>query len=118
MLDEAFFSGDKQIKGLIKALCTETTINIEAKNKDTITVDFFANLIFISNEDVVVPMDAQERRFVVIQADERYAGDHTTNPEAREYFEKLHHEINNPPLKACREQMEKHWKLSAQVMWS
>jgi hypothetical protein len=103
--DEAFFSGDKEIKGQIKALCTEDTIYVEGKHKDMLRLEFVANLIFISNEQIVVAMDSSERRFVFLQVDDQYAGAHAHNPAAAGYFDKLYAEIRNGGVEAFLHQM-------------
>ena len=64
-LDEAFWAGDKQGEGTLKALITESTLMIEPKG-----VDSFADAQQaqdpdgISNNDWVVPASADERRYL------------------------------------------------------
>lgn len=64
--DEAFWAGDKDGEGLIKALVTEDTIQIERKYMDVKSQKNFIRLIVASNNDWVVPAMANERRFCVI----------------------------------------------------
>ena len=65
VLDEAFWSGDKQAEGTLKDLVTGTTHVIEHKGKETFTVDNKTRIAIIGNEDWLVPASHDERRFAV-----------------------------------------------------
>ena len=64
--DEAFWAGDKKAEGVLKALITEDTIQIEMKGKDVITFRNHIRLLVSSNHGWVVPVGNDERRFFVI----------------------------------------------------
>jgi hypothetical protein len=64
--DEAFWAGDKKAEGVLKAMITEDTIQIEMKGKDVITFRNHIRLLVTSNQDWVVPAGNEERRFFVI----------------------------------------------------
>jgi hypothetical protein len=64
--DEAFWAGDKKAEGVLKALITEDTIQIEMKGKDVITFRNHIRLLVSSNHEWVVPAGNEERRFFVI----------------------------------------------------
>ena len=64
--DEAFWAGDKKAEGVLKAMITEDTIQIEMKGKDVITFRNHIRLLVSSNHDWVVPAGNEERRFFVI----------------------------------------------------
>lgn len=64
--DEAFWAGDKKAEGVLKAMITEDTIQIEMKGKDVITFRNHIRLMVSSNSEWVVPAGNEERRFFVI----------------------------------------------------
>lgn len=63
--DEAFFAGDRQHEGVLKALITEPTLPIEGKGRDLVEVINMLHLFISSNSDWVVPAAIDERRFFV-----------------------------------------------------
>jgi len=69
-IDESFI--DKTIiKEKIKRLTTADSINMEAKGRDTIRMDFFGKLILSSNtEDNFIKMDEDDNRFFVVKVPE------------------------------------------------
>jgi hypothetical protein len=70
--DEAFFAGDRKHEGILKALITERSIDVEAKYAAARNVRNCLHILMASNDDWVVPAGAQERRFCVIDvADSR-----------------------------------------------
>jgi len=64
--NEAFWAGDKKSEGVLKAMITEDTIQIEMKGKDVITFRNHIRLMVSSNNEWVVPAGNEERRFFVI----------------------------------------------------
>lgn len=66
--DEAFWAGNKQAEGVLKGLVTEDTLSIEMKGVDVGQFPNFIRLILATNNDLVVPASAEQRRFVVIDA--------------------------------------------------
>lgn len=70
VLDEAFWSGDKQAEGIIKDLITGNTHVIEHKGKEPYTVDNRTRVVIIGNEDWLVPATHDERRFAVFEVGE------------------------------------------------
>ncbi len=69
-IDESFI--DKTIiKEKIKRLTTTDSINMEAKGRDTIRMDFFGKLVLSSNtEDNFIKMDEDDNRFFVVKVPE------------------------------------------------
>lgn len=65
VLDEAFWSGDKQMEGILKDLITGHHHVIEHKGQEAYKVDNCTRVIIIGNEDWVVPASEDERRFAV-----------------------------------------------------
>jgi hypothetical protein len=64
-LDEAFWSGDKSSEGVLKSLITDPNLQIEHKGHESYTVPSRLRIIVMSNEDWVVPVTEEERRFAV-----------------------------------------------------
>jgi hypothetical protein len=65
-LDEAFWGGDKKLKGAIKKLITEKNVTVEKKYLNSYNTEIFFNVILASNEDKVVNIDLDQRRFIVL----------------------------------------------------
>jgi hypothetical protein len=82
-LDEAFWAGDKQGEGVLKALITEKSIPIEPKGVDLFSVPNRLKIIIASNSDWVVPASGDERRYFVLDVSSARRGD-------LDYFDKLH----------------------------
>lgn len=70
VLDEAFWSGDKQAEGKLKGITTAPEIMIERKGKEPYMVDNLVRLVVIGNEDWLVPASADERRYAVFDVGE------------------------------------------------
>jgi hypothetical protein len=64
--DEAFFAGDPRHKSVLKVLITEETLAIERKGLDLHQTANFLHIIIASNDDHLVPSQAKERRFFVL----------------------------------------------------
>ena len=68
--DEAFYAGDKKHAAVLKALVTEELITIEAKGVDAEAAPNYSHIILASNSTWVVPADADDRRFLVLDVNE------------------------------------------------
>jgi hypothetical protein len=86
--DEAFWAGDKQAEGVIKALITEDKTVIESKGKDAIVIDNHVRLLLASNSQWIVPAGFDERRFLVLDVGDRNAQDH-------KFFSRLADQMDN-----------------------
>lgn len=82
VLDEAFWSGDKESEGILKDLITGDHHVIEHKGKETYKVANLTRVVIIGNEDWLVPASVDERRFAVFQMGEG-------KMQNRKYFEEL-----------------------------
>lgn len=82
VLDEAFWSGDKQAEGKLKGITTAPEIMIERKGKEPYMVDNLVRLVVIGNEDWLVPASYDERRYAVFDVGEGRKKD-------GEYFHKM-----------------------------
>ncbi|MBC7621482.1 MAG: PriCT-2 domain-containing protein [Candidatus Saccharibacteria bacterium] len=87
-VDEAFWAGDKQGENVLKGLVTEPTIQIEGKGANVITAANRLHIMMASNSNWVVPAGARERRFCVLQVNDRHIQDHT-------YFAAIDEEMLN-----------------------
>jgi hypothetical protein len=74
--DEAFFAGDKQGEGTLKALITERVLFIEGKFKVPQQYRNRLHVIMASNSEWVVPASDDERRYFVLDVSDARAQDH------------------------------------------
>jgi hypothetical protein len=86
--NEALWGGNKKEIGTVKAMVTEQTCLIEGKGKDRIVVRNFKHIILSSNEDWPIHLDADDRRFFVLQVSEKHKEDHA-------YFKAVQEELND-----------------------
>ena len=91
--NEATWGGDKQSEGVLKALITDKNRYIEYKGKDGFFIENFARVIIASNNDWVVPMGMDDRRFVSCNVSKTRVGD-------GEYFKAIHDQMENGGLEA------------------
>jgi phage/plasmid-associated DNA primase len=91
--DEAIFGGDRPTLNKMKALVTESVLNVEGKGIDAKQASNYINFIFASNEKSVLPIDHDNRRYMILDVCDMYsptvAKDNGTQNEAREYWSKL-----------------------------
>ena len=81
--DEAFYSGDKQHEGVLKALITEPQVTIERKGIDAISQPNYLKILMATNSNYAVPATKDERRYCVMDVSSARIGDHV-------YFNALH----------------------------
>lgn len=82
VLDEAFWSGDKQAESTLKDIITGERHVIEHKGKEPYTVANLARVAIIGNESWLVPATHDERRFAVFNVGDGRKQD-------RRYFSQL-----------------------------
>lgn len=75
-LDEAFYAGDKSAEGVLKGLITSNIQNIEMKGKDVFKVGNHVNCIIASNNDWIVSVSSNERRYFVLDVEKKHIQDH------------------------------------------
>jgi hypothetical protein len=73
--DESFFGYDKQVKGTLKGDVTDPDLEIEPKGVDVYTIKNIALRIYASNEGVALPIDLDDRRFLVLDVSNAHQGD-------------------------------------------
>ncbi len=86
--DEAIWGGDRKAESTLKSLISEPKEVIEYKGKDAVRMDNYKRIIFATNSDWVVPVDKDDRRYVVLDV----AGN---NKKDRGYFGRLIQEMEN-----------------------
>ena len=82
VLDEAFWSGDKEAEGVVKDLVTGQEHLIELKGKESYTVRNLTRVVVIGNEEWLVPASADERRWAVFEVGDGRKQD-------KHYFEEM-----------------------------
>lgn len=86
--DEAIAPGDKGAESRLKGLITEPDLTIEGKGENLVTEPNHLHVVMASNEDWVVPAQADERRYAVFDV----ASDHQQD---RAYFEAMADQLDN-----------------------
>jgi hypothetical protein len=87
-IDEAFWAGNKQAEGVLKAMVTEDTVNIEPKGCDVYRVKNHIRILMASNNDWIVPAGMDERRFFVVRASDKHVQD-------TPYFSRIQKQMDN-----------------------
>lgn len=85
--DEATWGGDKRSEGALKALVTNRTITVEMKGKERFVIDNNVHLLVTSNESWPIPVNIDDRRFVLIKVQ-------PTVKEPDKFFERLWAELD------------------------
>lgn len=88
VVDESFFCGDKKAAGKLRGMTTERKFVIEEKFRDALMVTNHCQFVFISNETWVVPAQAGERRYFVLDVSDKRIGDTA-------YFRALQEQMDN-----------------------
>ena len=99
--DEAFFAGDKQHEGVLKALITEEDVVIEAKNVDPAAKRNCLHVLMASNSEWVVPAGKNARRYCVVDVSEARMNDWA-------YFDALANERDSGGLEAMLHDLRAH----------
>ena len=108
-LDEAFWAGDKQGEGTLKALITERTIMIEPKGVDAFQMPNRLKILMASNNDWVVPASADERRYFVLDVSDERKGDNA-------YFKALAAAIEGDELAALLDELLRDGPVRASII--
>lgn len=73
--NEAVWGGDKSQEGALKSLVTDEDLPVERKYLPKYRLRNCAHVVMASNGDWVAPIGLDDRRFVVLDVDERRKGD-------------------------------------------
>jgi hypothetical protein len=84
--NEAIWGGNKGDEGNLKAMITDRSTAIEQKGKDVVQLANYKRLIVCSNNEWAVPMDYDDRRFLVLDVDD-------CRKEDGAYFSALHAQL-------------------------
>ncbi len=85
-LNEAVWGGQKSAAGSLKGLITDPWIPIEPKGKDVFGVRNYSRVVVASNEAWAVPIDIDDRRFLVLDVSDARKEDHS-------YFQQIHDQM-------------------------
>jgi len=91
--DEALYAENNEVKNKLKGMVTEGTIAVNPKGKAMFTIDTALNIILASNEERVINVQEDNRRFCVLKVADTHKGDQA-------YFEALKQEEVNGGLAA------------------
>jgi len=86
--DESYWYGNKLAAGALQRLITEPDLAVEGKGKDIITVPNRMHVMLAAEEGSVVPAGKNERRYVVLHLNGKYA-------QQKAYFTPLFEEMKN-----------------------
>lgn len=92
--DEAFYSGDRQHEGVLKALITEPQLIIERKGIDAISQPNYLKVLMATNSDFAVPTSKDERRYCVFDVSDSRKDDY-------EYFDNLSKALKDKDVQAA-----------------
>jgi hypothetical protein len=98
--DEAFFAGDRQHEGVLKALITEPTLAIEGKYQNVVMTPNLLHVWMSANSEWIVPASHDARRYFVPVVSNNRVGNTA-------YFEKLAAEIEHGGLEALLYAMQR-----------
>lgn len=87
-VEEGFWAGNKQASSTLKTMITEPTLAVERKGLDSESKPNFTRVMFVSNEDWVVPVGTDERRFLVLDVKNDKA-------KQKSYFEPIFDQMEN-----------------------
>jgi hypothetical protein len=108
--DEAFWSGDKKGKSVLKGLITEPYLVIEQKGIDAVQWPNRLKIAMAANADWVVPASAGERRYAVFACADTYVRGKGGDKERQAHFDALYHELDNGGIEAMLYTLS-HWDL-------
>ncbi len=86
-VEEAYWAGAADKKGVLQALITSETMTVERKGVDPVTVDSYCRILMTTNDRWVVPASNDERRYAVLEVSNARTGDTA-------YFDPLYEEIH------------------------
>ena len=74
-LDEAFWSGDKGVEGILKSTVTDSRRVIERKGEEPYTTTVYDRIFILGNEEQLVNATSDERRYAVFNVSPARRGD-------------------------------------------
>lgn len=86
-VDEVTFANDTVATNVLKGMVTESKVTIHTKFKSRMLVDSHMNLVLAGNMAKLVDCEGNERRYFVLETDNRWSGQQTQA--ASEYFSRV-----------------------------
>jgi len=99
--NEATWGGDRKNDGVLKTMITDKTRKYEFKGKDIIQANNYTRLLIVSNNDWVVPVDKDDRRYVFFNVSSKHKQDSV-------YFGKLYEQLRNGGYAAILHELLQH----------
>jgi hypothetical protein len=90
---EAMWAGDKSAENTLKALITEKLRTSERKGIDSYNVPSYIRLFLTSNEDWVVPVDKEGRRYFILNVSDKWATGNHNDEDKRAYMQAIDDEL-------------------------
>jgi hypothetical protein len=85
-------TGRADVAEILKEKITQPSVEVNIKNVEAFTIDNFANYFTITNDEDAIPLETNERRYLVIRcAEEPMFGKRTA--ESAEYYNRLFNSI-------------------------
>ncbi len=88
-LDEAFWSGEKGLEGILKALITSETKTIEHKGSEPYVIRSSERVVIMGNDEWIAPASHDERRYAVFKVGDGRKQDQKFFVDMREGMEKF-----------------------------
>jgi Family of unknown function (DUF5906) len=107
-VEEAIWAGNKEAEGVLKSIISDGRLTHEVKGGAVLERDNFSRFWFNSNEDWVVPVSEDERRFLVADAVDPCPGLPPDAPERKAYFDALYQEAEAGGVEALLYELERH----------
>ena len=89
-IDESLFQGDKKLEQKLNIFVTEDSFSVEGKYINSFKAKNYQHYMFASNEQWVVPLSWDGRRYMIIDISDKYAGGKGRD----EYFTPLYNQMN------------------------
>ncbi len=86
-VDEVTFANDIQAINILKGMITESDTTINTKHKSRYVLDSYMNLILAGNLQKLIECEGTERRFLVLETDDKWSGSQTQS--SSEYFKRI-----------------------------
>jgi hypothetical protein len=88
-VDEAMCGGNKVYAARMKTLISEPRHTIADKYASALSMESFTNFILSSNDDHVMEVEQKDRRYLLLETDNKYSGCRSTASEKQAYFDRL-----------------------------
>ena len=87
--NEAIWAGDNQANSAMKGLITDVWYQLEKKGIDAVPQRSFHNVLTLSNEAHMANLTPGQRRYFVVEANDKIASGKAPAEERKEYFDKI-----------------------------